>query len=68
MGPDPHRHGRFTTIVERREKGLYRAGTRDALFPIPIDQLFRTRYDDIHHHWLLFKRYKKASKPQKSYI
>ena len=25
MGQDPHRHGRFITIVDRKENGLYRA-------------------------------------------
>ena len=39
LGQDPHRHGRFTAIVEQRENGLYKANHEDALFRIP-----KTRY------------------------
>lgn len=55
MGHDPHRHGRFTTIVDRRENGLNRAEAMDALFAIPINQLFSTGYDDVHTHLALFQ-------------
>lgn len=54
LGHDPHRHGRFTTIVDRRENGFNRAELTDALFAIPINQLISTRYDDVHTHLALF--------------
>jgi len=47
-------------FIEHKQGTLY--------FPIPIYQLFSTRYDDIHHYWLLFKRFKNTPSPQKTYI
>nr|DAG07346.1 MAG TPA: hypothetical protein [Bacteriophage sp.] len=54
MGYDPLRHGRFIIIVDQRENSLYKANNRDALRSVPINQLFGTRYYDIHHSRLLF--------------
>ena len=55
VGYDPYGHGKFTTIVDRRENGLDRAESTDDLFAIPINQLFSTRYDDVHTHLALFQ-------------
>ena len=68
LGHDPYRHGRFTAIVDRRENGLYRARTMDALISIFSFQLFSTRYDDVRTPWLCFMRYRTLSKPEKIYI
>ena len=66
MGHDPHRHGRFTTIVDRRENGLYRAKPKDALFTI-----LRISYsvpDTMMSVpvWLCFKRYRITASPHKT--
>jgi len=66
LGHDPHRHGRFTAIADRRENGLYRAEKGDALFAILINQLFSTRYDDVHTHLALFQEVSKVVKPVKN--
>ena len=54
LDTDPHRHGRFTAIVDRRENGLNRTDLTDVLFTILTIQLFSTGYDDVHTHQALF--------------
>jgi len=65
---DPIRHGRFIAIEDQRGNGLYKAETTDALLTIPSDNLFRTRYEDIHHQLALFIEVKKSLRPIKSMI
>ncbi len=63
MGHDPHRHGRFTAIVDRRENGLYRTEATDVLFAIlTINYSVPDMMMSIPR-WLCFKRYKKSVKP-----